>query len=643
MPLRFRCPHCRRGLVAEDDVVGERKLCPSCGRMLEVPEWLPEEAPPPAPPPKCPRCGGEVGPTATLCHVCLTDLRTGRLLPWKTRLGMRVRRHWAVVGFAAVVLGLGIAGVVQVYRVRTQPVTHRYEPLVPRAVAADELAAQLLGAEDAAGRARALAALRGVEARVAPGVAAVLDASLAQPPSLVLQANQLAAIDVLARNATAQPDAEPRWADVLKRCERVPALRDAALRGRGVLRDRDALPALVDLWLAKLQRYLLLARVESLSAGEDGGLARGLAQRARQDLARTGDGLRALADDTNNLVFERLAERYWESWGWLGQGAGDGYAEAVFELARPVAETLTFRPEDVRRPRDVLRRVSERGSPAARAAAGLILQQSAPQYRSLLERIAQTLVDLLPECDAVDQQRLTWTIARLRGRLLGNAASTGPAFVTAADVRAAWNRPSTPAEPFVRDRYPLPPDPVYRATTRARQQEQELLAALHGDWPAVRPTLERWFRLGLGSTPRVRALLDPAQRTPRAPVLAAAFVIVAVRNDQAARPQLAIWSDAPDQEPAVRALARTALASLDVRAGRPGIRWPGGLELDDPAALDAGAPGWDLFGYIVVASGPTLRQRLEGDGGAALAPEIRARLVHAAERVAASGLLADTP
>jgi uncharacterized protein YbaR (Trm112 family) len=37
MPIRFPCPHCKRGLSVKDHLAGKRAACPACKQPLTIP------------------------------------------------------------------------------------------------------------------------------------------------------------------------------------------------------------------------------------------------------------------------------------------------------------------------------------------------------------------------------------------------------------------------------------------------------------------------------------------------------------------------------------------------------------------------------------------------------------------------------
>jgi phage FluMu protein Com len=43
MPIKFPCPHCKKGLSVKEHLAGKRAKCPACKKVLTVP--APESAP----------------------------------------------------------------------------------------------------------------------------------------------------------------------------------------------------------------------------------------------------------------------------------------------------------------------------------------------------------------------------------------------------------------------------------------------------------------------------------------------------------------------------------------------------------------------------------------------------------------------
>ncbi len=639
MPLKIRCPHCLRVLVAANETAGLTKLCPACKQTFNVPippRVVREPAPSQPPQHRCPRCANELAPAVTYCPICHTDLQTGRRLPWRRRLRLMGGRFWAIAGSAVVGLALLALVATQVYVILTRPAAPPFRPAVPPELPAAELAERLLGAATPAERAAAVQALGGVELRAAPAVAAALATSLGSAAEdAQLRRNQIAAIDLLARHGGAYPELTDEWLELLRRCDRPPEMMNAALRARALLGDASAADELATAWREALRRRLLLDAVARAGRLDEQPGTRLALHRTQRDLARCAEGLRALGAEEGSTIYDRLVEAYWGSWNWLGQRRGERLADALFDLVRPAESSLQFKPEDVRQPRDVMKTIAARASPATRAAAGLILEQRGPQYKTLCRTIGDTLGVLLNECDATDQQRLAWTIGRLRGQPFGVAVREHPLDITEDQLVLAlrWARPSSPVA--VKRPYPQPPALAYRAITTARLLERDLLAEMRRGWAEARRALDRWQAGGLGATPRVHELLHPGQRRPNYPALAAALVIIADSGDESVRQQLELWREAADQPAWVRALAYTVLGSLDARRGRWDSGWPAGLDLGGPQPLDSGMPGWDAFGRVLAAGGPSMLERLRSTGSASLTPDAIAKLLEAARAAAA--------
>jgi hypothetical protein len=261
----------------------------------------------------------------------------------------------------------------------------------------------------------------------------------------------------------------------------------------------------------------------------------------------------------------------------------------------------------------------------------LILEQSGPQYKSLCRTIAEQLATLLPDCAPGDQQRLTWAIGRLSGKLFGTSPRSSPLETTADEIAAAmaWMRPAE--KPRLRPPYPTPPVLTWRAVTVERQLERDLLAELTRGWDAADRASDRWLAAGLACTPRLRALLNPGQRRPNYAALTAAFVIVAETNDRAARRELELWREAAEQPAWVRALAYTVLGCQDAQRGRWDSGWPAGLDLGDVPTLESGRPGWAHFGRVLAAGGAGMLERLASFTPSPLTRDQKTKLLDAAK------------
>lgn len=638
MPLKIRCPHCQKVLIAEDAVAGQVKRCPACGAAFNVP--LPRDVIAAEPQarndgPTCPRCGAEVGPTATLCRKCHTDLRTGKRLPLRQRLQMKSWRFWMATGLITVGLTVAILTSVQLYRTwsRTAPAATTTQPIKIVQTPAAELAHDLLAGPTPADRAAAQAALGLRPKDIGDALAQEITHALAHPADVPGgDATLRAAIELLAQAVPANEAQRQAWHAVLQQCTALPALHDAAMRARGLLGDVTALEDLATLWLAQIRRELFLEAVADTAQRRDDPATRQVLIDARQTAADTGAGLRALAFQFEQPVFERLVGAYWDSWAWLGQTHGDGLARAIFDLARPEQRSLEFNPQDIRQPRDVLIGVGATAPPVTRAAAAEILSICAPQYRSAVRTICESLRPALADADPLTQQRLVWTLAQLIGRTFGNISDHHPRDVTATEIAAALAWAGAPAGTLPAAAYPGPPRLTNDASAGAYDDESKLLADLHGGWEAAAAATERWLAAGLGLTPELRAILDPGQRTPDYPALAAAFVLAAELDATSVRPELELWHEAQDQPAWVRALAYTVLGGLDARGGAWNSGWPANLKLDARDVDEPETPSLNAFARVIAAGGPTAIARLRDFRPRPLSSEMHATLLQAAQR-----------
>ena len=633
MPLKIRCPHCRRVLVAEDDTAGQRRACPACKRPFDVPLRIPEHFAPEVEMPKCPRCGAEVSPVATFCHKCHADLLTGERLPLGRRLRLLSWRTWLIATFGATVLGLLAFVGLTVYRARqgtaAPPVVHVAS--VPPQVR--ELAERLLTAANRDERTAVLNELGPHESQAVPIVAELLAESLAvgKHDDVVLAANRVAAIDVLARHASSDILPSGACLPLLARCERVPRLASAALRARGMWGDTTAADALITAWLDGQQRQVFLTHVVACAEGHGDAGARALLADAQEKVACYEDGLRRLVSDPASGVAERLAAAYWTSWSWLGQQRGEAFAEALGALTKPRQQTLTLRSEDERSAQELLLHVVRNAAPVARPAAAMVLH-TMPSARTHGREITAALEAALAGSAGQDQQRIVWALGHWHGERFGDVLRAHPLDVTDAEISEAQRRARPSVPPELHPPYPAPPVLTYRAITPAHQLEGELLRELQGGWLTANAALERWLAADLGCTPRLERFLNPGQRTPDYPALAAALVIVGRYGDDAYRARLELWRGAYDQPAWVRSLAYTVLGRLDARGGQWPSGWPAGLSLGEPGDLEIGQPGWQHFGCVMAAGGATMEQRLLRYRPAPLDVRARNKLLDAAKR-----------
>lgn len=634
MPLKIRCPHCKRTLVAEDDTAGQGKRCPACGMGFTVPIPVCESPQHVEVAGKCPKCRADMAPGTEYCPHCYYDPAAGKRLPLRRRLQFVSVRAWTVTGLGVVVLVALIFSGVRIYEGRIR--RGEYPASAP-AVARKPIAVgskwvkQLLEAESAADRTRAFEALLSLGSAALPELARGVEES-ARVGGGQQTRNRAAAVELFARGG------EEHWLPLLKKLQNEEGLRETVLVARALLGDDEVAEELSSLWLTALRRQMFLTRVAELSPGRQAHAIQASERRAAERLA---EPLRGLAERSDATVIDDVLATYWESWSWLGQERGEVFAVEVFELAKPPRrKDLEFKFR-VRAARGALDRASQRGSPSARAAAAMVLTQCAPQYKSLRQRMIATLVSILPKSKPAAQQRIAWTLARHAGRSFdGLSAENSPEDFSRPAVRDAldWARTSAIAEPdslkIPRKAYPAPPKLIRRVVTPRRQLERDLLQELGVGWGAVCAMLDRWMDAELGCTPQVEGLLDPGQRDPDYPALAAAMIIAAESNAQHLRPQLDLWSEASDQPAWVRGFAYSVLGVLDARRGRWTSGWP--AELDERMIGRPGrnSPDWDLWGHLLAAGGPQLRARLLNTPPDSLSSAMRAKLLRAAEHEA---------
>jgi predicted Zn finger-like uncharacterized protein len=649
MPLKIRCPHCRSVLVVEDQAAGLDRPCPRCGETFNVPVPISERSVTGGQPAaevaaKCPKCGAPIAPGTPFCKKCFRDVRTGKRIP----LGRRLRHlsSVSVVVLILIVVGLPVTVVVgyNIYRDRFAerdtplPV---FRPTPPAELPSAEWARALLAARSAAGRAAALHDLNQAGPRAIDDLAAALQ----EPPPLGVSAgehrlNRRTALRFLGTHGdehTAKFIAEATWA---------PELRDQTLLARGRLGDEAVLGELAAQWANALRADAFLSAAMAAGGGQSGPAAAAALRRSQERLKDLGDALRRFG----RAGFEQAAPCYWESWSWLGPPGRDDAAEALYELAKPpVAGTTSIGEvvEDIRAARDLMEAVAADGPPPVRPVAAVLLVKFSPQYRSTVGRVTTSLAETLRDATPIEQQRLTWALARVTGRRFGAIdEDASPMMVCKADVVSAlqWIRESRLAQPAPlrthEGSYPGPPALARRIVPVARQAERDLLGELTATWSAAREAIDRWLAFGVGCTPRLRQLLDPAQRSPNYPALAAAMTLAAEYNETSWRGQLTIWREARDQPAWVRSLAFTALAALDARNREPIGRWPEGLEL--PPAGQRDGPSREDFARVIATGGEALVDRLAENRPLTLGEAEHARLVEAA-RAALGRRTARTP
>lgn len=638
MPLKIRCPHCQKTLVARDDTVGEPRRCPLCGKVFTVP--LPRDAEEIAPvtqvevATKCPRCGALMAPGTTTCRRCHMDVVLGKRRPFLQRL-RRQSPLRTLAGLAVLaVLTLGAYVGVQVYfRSGADPAGTRNAQTPPARSGNDpaEDAAALLAAASRAERIslqhRLLQAASRSRGAVADALLAALDDSFTRPADWQHVLNQRVALRVLGELVAGGEPATSRLNEALERCIAQPPLAEAAWRVRGLAGDAAAIAPLQQYWQDHGRNYLFIDRFGQV--GSEAGASTIAAAHAglERNLQETGAALERLLDDEPVQVLGPLLETYWQSWQWLGDVRGVRTADLIFALAgqgsRIALDVGGFERQKqmIRAARDRLAGLAEQLSPTQHAAAGLVLLHAAPQYQSARERVSISLGRRIAESPPEQQQRLTWALARLTGRQFGSlrggdAPSTaGPAAVAAA-VR--WTQQMTPGaaaaawEPSTAEQFVPPLRLTRRVVASQKQLESVLLKQLRSDWGASREALDRWLRLELACGSEIIQLMDPTQRSPRYPAVAAAFVIAGIRGGQEAVRPLRLWAGAADQPAWVRQLAYTALAAIALRQAGGQSDWPASLTLTPQQLEGPDSPGWAYFGRII-AGEPEMWTRLRSN------------------------------
>ncbi|MFQ5807400.1 MAG: hypothetical protein ACE5I3_13210 [Phycisphaerae bacterium] len=635
MPLKIRCPHCHQTLLAEDETAGQGKLCPSCGKTFTVPipvHELPRRIEVAG---QCPKCGADMAPGIEYCPRCHLDMATGRRLPFRRRLQFVSVRTWMVAGLAVVAAVALVSAGLRVYQDRVRRVDQPARALAP-VHRPDNVGAlwvkRLLEAESAAERAQAFDELLRLGRDALPVLARALEETPVGGDANRAR-NRAAAVELFARGG------ETRWLPLLKELQRNKELRPTTLVARAMLGDEEVAEELTTLWLARLRRQMFLMRVTELVPSTVAPANQAVVRRTQSETERDAEALRRLAESPDATVIDETLTTYWEGWDWLGQQRGEVFAAELFELAKPPKRKDQEFKDRVRAARRALDRAARRGSPAARAAAAVILAERAPQYKSLRERIIAMLASILPKSEPLAQQRISWALARLTSRSFGGLSDEdSPADFGRPAVQEAlkWARASAIAEPgplrTLSTAYPRPPKPVRRVVTPRRQLERDLLGEFGSGWDGVGAALDRWLEAGLACTPRVEQLLNPGQRNPNYPALAAAMILAAASGAQHLRPQLELWREATDQPAWVRGFAYTVLGALDARRGRWASGWPAGLHAEMVAWAGREAPGLDLWGRLLAAGGPLLKARLEGAPPDSLSSAVRAKLRRAAEQ-----------
>lgn len=640
MPLKIRCPHCRRVLIADDAIAGEQRACPGCGRPLSVPVPIdaesvhtPQAATVGA---ACPHCSAECAPGATVCRRCMRDLSTGRRLPFARRIALVSLRTWTVVvaSFAALAVGVtaAISALAPYWRMEQTASSAQHiatsGPASRPAFA--PLAERLLNAESAAERIRVASELAAQGSLAADEVAAALDRSLQESASPMRRGNQIAAIRLLGEYPA------PHAIAALAPCLDVPALRNESAWALAMNGDARDVQRVAENWALSLRRAMLAARLATLSRESISPHAVELSQAHRR---RQRDALRRLGADG----FLAAAATLWDGWEYLGQARDEVVAAELFAIARGQSDDVDVRTtvQESRSARDVLSRAIADGAPAVKAAACVVLVRHQPQYRAAREHALPELAALLPACAPLDQQRVTWTLALLTGRPFGAIdADRSPADVSRDDVLAVvqWARNSLaarlgPLRTPPQD-YPAPPHVSIRVATVRRQMQLSLLARITGGWGEARAASREWIAAGFDFTPELRRLADPTHSPVDLAALCASLTIAATRPDETWRPALELWCEARDQPAWVRTMAETVRAAWDARRAGAAARlsWPAGLDFSGVGSGPGRNPTWDDFGPIIASGGDVLISRLARPD----APPAHHALLEAARRAQAA-------
>lgn len=649
MPLKIRCPHCRKVLLAEQDTAGEERLCPACGNPLSVPVLIHDadiaaDAGPTEVAARCAHCGHGMAPGTTFCPKCLREVDTGRRLPLGRRLRLISARKW-VAGLLLIV-GVPLAAFVGFnlfldWRTARRP-TGEFTPVTASVLPTRDRAAELLQADAPAGRIAALASLDRLGRLAAADLATELEASLRGSESRTARQvrNQRAAVLWLGRfgDAACLP--------VLAEASERKGLRNDALWSRVVLGDASAVAPLCDYWLVQSRRTLFLARAIEQMGADAHPAATAYLKRIRGEQRRTRLALRR----AGVAALTRLAASYWECLAWLGQERLDVdlFGAELYELAKPVDEGAIDVSEAVRgmrSARDALESVGHDGTPSSRAACALLLAKFAPQYKSARGRVVAGLAKSIPACTPLEQQRIVWALSQLSGRQFDAPGATrqaprGPEGVDRDIVIAAvrWARSAGVANPpdvrTPRPAYPRPPRLSRLVVPRRRQAERDLLIQISHGWKSARLAVDSWLDYGIGCTPHLAELLNPGQRDPQLHSVMAAMLITAECDAVEQREMLKIWQDASDQPAWVRGLARTVLASMQSRRRGDLGDWPDGLDLSSLRTQGRAGPSWNDFGRVIAAGGQRMIERLTDPSRTSLPPEQRARLESAARRAA---------
>lgn len=569
------------------------------------------------------------------------------------RLRRASPRAWIGTALSLLLLSSGAFVGYEWHKARRRPPPAPTRAVLDSAPSTSTHGRDLLNARDPAERRDRTAAIRsGGDAALAELVRALDEANPAQfasRPANLRDAIALAA--ELASDASGRaPETRERLGAALERLCTAPPFRDDALRARARLGDSRAARDVGDLWLRELRSERFVSRLSALALeNADGAYSPALRAMERRLRAASG-ALQALASAEDSGVMERLLESYWASWAWLGQTRGEGFTAALWELAKPPNSVDADFKERVRAARRVVERGAKGASASVRAAAGLILLHSGPQFQTVKREIIASLAAMLPECAPPEAQRVTWTLSQLSGRsFAGMSPDAAPVDVSAAAVDAAitWAVADFGAKPPTRrltpSALPSPPVVASRVVTPRRQLQVELARRMSQGWSGLAASLNDWRREKLGWSPEMREALHPGRRDTPPAMICAAILLAAETSPPDSRAMMSLWRDAADQPAWVRGMAVCALGALDARSGKWESGFPTGLSDDAFADADGGAPSWALWGDLLAVAGKPAIDRLSGSRPASLSRQNSDRLLREAARAMEARRAAEKP
>lgn len=650
MPLKIRCPHCLRTLIAEDDTAGEGRRCPACGMGFTVPVPVPKDQGQLDIAGKCPRCKCDIAPGTKLCQSCLTNLVTGELLPRSERWAIRAKQRWVALTVSAVASIVLVIVAVQLYQIRQARLAREEHEFERAALAAEQAAAsqpapvgvaasqRLITAGNAGERARAIAEIQSLGPEALTSLTLAWVDAKADGANEQIVFNQVATArlleDAIANGVALPPIVTSDAPGLLRAWRRNPAAQLAVDRVLARLGDSAARANLERAWLDATRRKLFFARLAALTPSPDN---EEVARRFGAEADALGACIEGLPSTDRVDTLSNLLMRYWNSWSWLGQQRGEVYLVELFETAKPPFRQNQDFKERIRAARRLLDEVSQKAPISAVAAAGIAIQQVTPQYESLQDRVSQRLCSRLSDGDAPEQQRAVWALAALNGVSFGEfSPDKHPYAVGSAEVGAAgvWahRRDDTVVAARVLSSYPSAPQLRRRLITPRTQLERGLALEMQKSFDAAENAVDRWLSSGLGFTPRMESFCNPGQRAPSLTALAPAMLIAAATNTQDLRPKLELWRQALDQPAWVRGFATTTIAILDARRGAASNNWPSDLEPEMLPGAESG-PAWTLWGRLLSEGGAEFVNRLRKSAGP-LPNELRNRLITEAEAAA---------